>query len=468
MKKYNPKILVVGDLMLDRYVYGTVNRMSPEAPVPVLKFQEEETKLGGAANLSKNLSELGCGVSLVGCIGNDTAGKDLANQMKLSNINFLGYIINDIETITKTRYVSGEQQLLRLDFESEYSKSILDFELLENSIVLADFLVISDYAKGTVKDCKNLIKLANQKSKKVFVDPKGGDFSKYYGAFVLKPNFSEFKAVVGECSTDNEIFSKANVLLNQLKLTALIITRNSKGCYVITNNKKIKIAAPNVNVTDVSGAGDNFLASFVLSYYITGDFEKSSRVATNCSSLSVSRRGTSTVLLSEFRYEIMDGKKFLGEFPTNRNELLFIFETLAKSSRKIVFTNGCFDIVHPGHLKLLNFCKSQGDVVVCAIDTDASVSQLKGKHRPINSLFHRASLLSELNTVDLIIGFNSTNLVDLLNILKPDILVKGGDYKREEIIGADAVVKNGGDVLIFPLQDDFSTSNIITKVNRKY
>lgn len=459
-----PKILVIGDIMLDVYINGTVERVSPEAPVPVLKFEKEDAKLGGAANLAKNLTELACDVKLIGCIGNDKAGKEVVHQLKLSNISFLGNIINDVQTITKTRFVSGDQQLLRLDDEGEYHQYAPDLDLLEDLLDAVDLVVISDYGKGAIKDCGSLIALANRKSKNVFVDPKGNDFSKYYGAFALKPNFSEFEAVVGVCNSDSEIFGKADILLNELKLTTLIITRNSIGCYVITNSEKLKIPAPKVNISDVSGAGDNFLASFVSSYNLTGDFIKSARVATNCSSLSVSRRGTSTVFLSEFQNEMREGKKFLGTFTPDGDRMLSEFNYLKKSTQKIVFTNGCFDIIHPGHLKLLNFCKSQGDIVVCAIDTDASVSQLKGEDRPINSLSQRVSLISELEAVDIVIGFNSADLVELVSALRPDILVKGGDYIKNEITGAEIVFENGGDVLIFPLENGFSTSSIITRV----
>jgi len=459
-------IVVFGDVMLDRYVSGSVDRVSPEAPVPVLKPIKEEIRLGGAANVALNLSSLGSKVSLIGISGKDNSSAQIIKLLKENKIKS-ELVKSSLPTITKLRLLSSKQQLLRVDNEEEFTKvdwkSVkrrFDKSILQKS---NNLLIISDYGKGTLQDIPAVIRKAKKLKKTVLVDPKGDNFSKYKGADVITPNFSEFIGEVGPVRSEREITTKAKELIKSLNLGALLVTRGSEGM-ILFNKEKGKVVRSDFptqakEVFDVSGAGDTVIASLAAALSTGLDMTSAVKLANVAAGIVVGKSGTATASISEIE------PHFTGE------DLVFSLKEakkhsvmLRKNGKKVVFTNGCFDILHAGHVHYLEQAKELGDELVVGLNSDSSVKTLKGPSRPINNLEQRAKVLSSLKCVDRIVSFADETPIKLIKEIKPDVLVKGGDYKAKDVVGHKEIKSWGGEVKIIPLVPGLSTTNIIKKL----
>ena len=459
------KVIVFGDIMLDKYLSGSIDRISPEAPVPVLNPSSEEIRLGGAANVALNLSSLGVKTTLLGVTGKDDDSEKIIDLLKLNKIRF-SLRRSAVSTISKTRLLSSQQQLIRIDEEEKFSDadwkaSLSQFLKLVNQDNNKVF-VLSDYGKGTLMDTKLIIRRAKAKGKIILIDPKGKDFSKYVGADLITPNLNEFMEVVGKIASEKELTKKGKNLIKSLKLKALLITRGPDGMTLLENkNNKIKrtdFPTQARDVFDVSGAGDTVIASVASGLAADFTLEESIRLANIAAGIVVGKLGTASVYLDEIRphyekripYLNLEGARSLVELFRERNQ-------------KIVFTNGCFDILHAGHVEYLEAAKSKGDKLIVGINSDRSVSQLKGSKRPINKLIHRAKVLGSLRCVDEVVMFDEETPIKLIKSLKPDFLVKGGDYKVQDIVGYDVVSKYGGSVITIPLIKGLSTTKILNQ-----
>jgi len=459
-------VLVFGDVMLDRYVSGSVDRVSPEAPVPVLKPIKEEIRLGGAANVALNLSSLGSKVSLIGISGKDSSSSQISNLLKENKIKN-EIVKSNLPTITKLRLLSSKQQLLRVDNEEEFTKEDWNSakKRFDRSIALTsnNLLIISDYGKGTLQDIPGLIKKAKKSNKIVLVDPKGNNFSKYKGADVITPNFSEFIGEVGAVKSEREVTEKAKSLIKSLKLGALLVTRGPEGMTLFNKEKgnvvRSDFPTQAQEVFDVSGAGDTVIASVAAALSTGLDMTSAVKLANVAAGIVVGKSGTATASLSEIE------PHFTGE------DLVFSLKEakkhsvmLRKNGKKVVFTNGCFDILHAGHVHYLEQAKELGDELVVGLNSDSSVKTLKGPNRPINNLEERAKVLSSLKCVDRIVSFADETPIKLIKEIKPDVLVKGGDYKVKDVVGHKEIKSWGGEVKIIPLVTGLSTTNIIKKI----
>ena len=462
------KVLVVGDIILDQYVYGETNRISPEAPVPIVKVNNTEERPGGAANVALNIASLGQITYLLGVTGNDDASKRLENILTEKNVECHFIFQDNHSTIIKRRVLSQNQQLIRLDHESDVNKIKTD-GLLEKYIELLkqiDIVILSDYAKGGLDDIESLIKHANDKGIPVLVDPKSKDFNRYKNASILTPNEKEFEVVVGNFETNNILTEKAEALLNSLNIEALLITRGKKGMVLVQKKSPaIYLKAVAHEVFDVTGAGDTVIAVLAAAIANNLNLETAITLANTAAGLVVEKLGTATVSIEEINKNI-DNANNLVEI-TDKNQALKLINESKKRGENVIMTNGCFDIIHAGHVSYLKKAKSLGDYLIVAVNDDNSVKKLKGDDRPINTLENRAAVLNGLTSVDLVISFVEDTPEELISFLQPDVLVKGGDYKEEDIAGAKSVKESGGDVVILPFEEGCSTSLILKKINNK-
>ena len=458
-------VLVFGDIILDRYISGSVDRVSPEAPVPVLKPSGEEIRLGGAANVALNLSSLGSNATIIGVTGKDTSSTQVIDLLKKNNIK-KALSKSDHPTISKLRILASQQQLIRIDNEEEFSEtdwqSSLSHYKKHISLKKNKVLIISDYGKGTLKNIPLIIREAKKTKKTILVDPKGDDFEKYKSADIITPNLYEFERVVGKISSESEITKKGKDLLKSLRLNSLLITRGSDGMTLLDkrNGKVIREDFPKEarDVFDVSGAGDTVIASIAAGLAGGFSLSESIRLANIAAGIVVGKSGTATVNQAEL-------VPYLGlsESYVSPSEIKVYSQDLHERNKKIVFTNGCFDILHAGHVEYLAAAKEMGDKLIVAINTDRSVRKLKGTNRPINTLAHRAKVLASLQCVDKVVFFDEETPINLIKTTKPDVLVKGGDYKIKDIVGYKEVTKSGGSVVTIPLFEGLSTSKIIAK-----
>ena len=462
------KVFVVGDIILDQYIYGETNRISPEAPVPIVKVNNSEERPGGAANVAVNVASLGINTQLLGITGNDEASERLESILAQKNVKCHFIQQDNCPTITKRRVLSQHQQLIRLDYESD-KKTENSTELVKKYIKLlnsVDIIILSDYAKGGLIEVEALIKYANDKNIPVLVDPKSKDFDCYKNATILTPNEKEFEEVVGICETDNVLTEKGEVLLKNLNLEALLITRGKKGMTLIQKNKSaIHLNAMSHEVFDVTGAGDTVIAVLAAAIASNQSVEVATMLANTAASLVVKKLGTATVTIDEINKNLYDEATSLS-IPNKKYALELINEA-KKSGKKIIMTNGCFDIIHTGHVRYLSKAKSLGDYLVIAVNDDESVKRLKGNGRPINTLEDRMLVLNSLASVNLVIPFSQDTPEEIISSVNPDVLVKGGDYKEENIAGAESVRKSGGEVVIVPFDEGYSTSLILKKLKDK-
>lgn len=461
----NVQVLVVGDVMLDRYWHADANRISPEAPVPVARINDTHDRAGGAANVAQNISALGSTVTLLGVIGEDQEGVVLQRLLDEENIQSQLISHASVRTTSKIRIVSRNQQLIRLDFDDNAHVSTPNIEQSFSSLVGdCSIVILSDYGKGVLDNAQAIIQQAVKQGKRVIVDPKGDDFSKYKDASVITPNFSEFCDVVGECETEQVIHQKAQALCEQNNFEALLITRSEKGMTLIMHDGSVtNFAAQMREVYDVTGAGDTVISAFAMSLASDQDFKQAAHVANVAASIVVGKFGAATLSAEELAhgmlsYESPNSKLVSRDFLAKR-----ILDAHAKK-QTVVFTNGCFDVLHKGHAHLLREASALGDMVVLALNSDQSVQRLKGEGRPINNLQDRAEMLSYFASVDWIVGFDEDTPEELIKLLSPDVLVKGGDYTPDQVVGGEFVKQNGGEIVIIPFVDGYSTSNIISSI----
>lgn len=461
------RVLVVGDIILDQYIYGETNRISPEAPVPIVRVKETEERPGGAANVALNISSLGITVQLLGITGKDEASQRLETMLKANDVECHFVHQDGFPTITKQRVLSQHQQLLRLDYENELlepqTTHLVDkyIELIDS----VDVVILSDYAKGSLNQIQTLIKKAREKDIFVFVDPKSKDFSRYKYANIITPNQKEFEMVVGECKSTNDLVEKGSTLCVSLQLDALLVTRGEKGMTLLrANEDPVHLNAVTHEVYDVTGAGDTVIAVLAAATACNSKIEQAMALANTAAGLVIEKLGAATVTIEEINHAT--NKKYHSSDITDVDSALTIVRQAKRNGEQIVMTNGCFDILHAGHISYLSQARSLGDRLIVAINDDASVARLKGKSRPINALKNRMAVLGALACVDLVVSFSEDTPEKLISLFDPGILVKGGDYTEEQIAGASHVRKKGGDVVILPYEEGCSTSLMLEKIKR--
>jgi len=460
------RILVAGDLMLDRYLYGQTRRISPEAPVPVVHVGREEMRLGGAGNVALNIAALGAQVDCLGLVGDDDAANTLTDMLADAGIGAKLMKQTDCATVSKLRIISRNQQLIRLDYEDGFTESAADCLLpeFEKCVAQADVVILSDYGKGSLSNISTLIALARAAGKPVLVDPKGLDFKPYRGATLITPNLSEFEEVVGSCASLQQLVERGQSLMSDLDINALLITRGEQGMSLLqTGQEPLHLATQAQEVYDVTGAGDTVISMFA-AVLATG---QSASTATALSNLAagvvVGKLGTATVSVAEVKRALHqvqgDSTELLDEAA-----LLEHIEVSRAHQERIVMTNGCFDILHPGHVRYLQQARQLGHRLVVALNDDASVSRLKGSARPLNSLGDRAQVIAALDCVDWVVAFSEDTPERLICAVQPDVLVKGGDYQPDEIAGAECVKQHGGEVIVLEYHDGFSTTSLIEAI----
>jgi D-beta-D-heptose 7-phosphate kinase/D-beta-D-heptose 1-phosphate adenosyltransferase len=463
------KLLVVGDLMLDRYLKGSVKRISPEAPVPVISSCAQEDRLGGAANVAANLAALGCKVLLSGICGEDEQGQSLRGLLEARGITAALYHSAAAPTITKTRLVSGQQQLLRLDVESEFSGADQTalLKLAKEKLSGVDALIISDYAKTTLPDPQPLIQAAKSLGIPVLVDPKGSDYARYRGATLVTPNLSEFALVAGETTSDEELFARASDLREALDLDAIVVTLSERGIAGIEADSNFRIAAQAKEVFDVTGAGDTVIAVIAAALAARAPLKEAITLANLAASIVVAKTGTATLTSQELNQALLASNNNSAQLHSgvvDTDQLLQMKQECAARGEKLVLTNGCFDLLHPGHIAYLSQARALGDKLVVAVNSDASVTRLKGASRPINPLSTRLAMLAALESVDAVISFDSDTPEELIASVLPHVLVKGGDYEVEQIAGHRQVLAAGGEVEVLEFLPGFSSSELIERI----
>lgn len=462
-------ILVIGDVMLDRYWFGEAARISPEAPVPIVNIQQTDERPGGAANVALNIAALGAKVSLLGITGDDDASHQLEMQLKAARVTHHFLHLPHTPTITKLRVMSRHQQLIRLDFEEKFppmhSESLLD--LYKKYLPQCNLIILSDYGKGTLTQCQTLIKLAHQASIPILIDPKGSDFSIYRNASAITPNLKEFEAVVGICENEHDIMQKAKRFLDEYNISSILLTRGDRGMTLIQKNVEEKhLPAHARQVFDVTGAGDTVIAVFGATAAAGASLEHAMSFANLAASIVVSKLGTASVSAPELQVALSSTHHTTNTGIVNDEQLLLAVTAARLKGKKIVFTNGCFDILHAGHVTYLSQAKQLGDYLIVAINDDESVKRLKGDGRPINNVSQRLAVLAGLGMVDWVISFSDDTPERLLKILKPDILVKGGDYQVDQVVGRDIVRCYGGEIRVLGVIKNVSTSLIIDRVRK--
>jgi D-beta-D-heptose 7-phosphate kinase/D-beta-D-heptose 1-phosphate adenosyltransferase len=456
---------VAGDVMLDRYLFGSTDRISPEAPVPIVHVQETDDRPGGAANVAVNLASLGVTTRLVGVVGKDDAGETLQSILKSRGIHCDFHSVEDRPTITKTRVQSRGQQLIRLDQENAAAMpgdAVVD--VLKKSIKDAGAVVLSDYGKGALADVAAMIAVCREAGVPVLVDPKGEEFEKYRGASLITPNQSEFEAVVGVCDTEEELVSRARKMLDDLGMDALLITRSEKGMLLLeADMEPVFLRAQAREVFDVTGAGDTVIATLAGAIASGQDLTSAAALANIAAGLVVRKIGVATVTPGEISISLhqrgQGGRGLVG-----LKELKSMIAESRDRGERIIMTNGCFDVLHAGHVSYLEEAKGLGDRLIVAVNDDASVRRLKGESRPVNKLEDRLLVLAGLAAVDWVVPFSDDTPASLIAELLPDVLVKGGDYNPDDIAGARDVLKNGGEVRVLAFRDGHSSSRIIDKL----
>jgi len=465
----NASVLVIGDLMLDRYWHGASSRISPEAPVQVVNVGQIEERPGGAGNVALNIASLGGSATLIGITGDDEAATVLQTKLAAANVVCDFETVSDAPTITKLRIISRQQQLIRLDFEEHFKGRGADglTERMQKHIKGSGAVILSDYAKGTLANIQSLIEVANQHKVPVLVDPKGTDFAQYRGATLITPNLGEFEAVVGSCKDETELVEKGKALLKQHQWKALLITRGEHGMTLLRPNQpELHLPALAREVFDVTGAGDTVISTLATALAAGSEIEDAVALANIAAGIVVVKLGTATVSTHELRRKLRTINE-TGTGTMTEQQLAMVVDEAKAHGEKIVMTNGCFDILHAGHVSYLQQAKALGDRLIVAINSDDSVRQLKGEGRPVNPCDRRMSVLAALGSVDWVVEFNEETPQRLVTEIMPDVLVKGGDYKIDQIAGAKEVLEKGGKVEVLDFLDGVSTTKIIESMNKK-
>lgn len=469
-------ILVVGDLMIDEYLWGEVDRISPEAPVQVVSVQDEELTLGGSGNVVNNLVALGARVSAVGVTGAGSNGKLLRDMLDELGVDTRGVITEPNRSTTKkTRIIADHQQVLRIDKETKSNISHQTWETVaqaaENIIPEVDVVLISDYGKGLITGqlLSQLTRAARKHGKLTIADPKGLDFTKYSGVNVITPNKKEAALAAGvEIVDDPSLFEAGQRLLQKTGVDKLVITCGKEGMvYFEPQSQPQKISTTARQVYDVSGAGDTVLALLGLAVASGMSFKDGLTLANTGAGIVVGKVGTATVSKRELAAALQLTPDDIASKQIDLEELTSIVKDLRKKGKRIVFTNGCFDLLHVGHLKLLAASKQLGDILIVAVDDDDSVRQLKGPDRPIIRAGERVRIISGLDCVDHVILFSSRELDKLIDIARPDVLTKGSNYQSTEVFGREIVEGHGGRVELIPITEDVSSTQIINNIKKK-
>ncbi|KRQ17386.1 bifunctional D-glycero-beta-D-manno-heptose-7-phosphate kinase/D-glycero-beta-D-manno-heptose 1-phosphate adenylyltransferase HldE [Bradyrhizobium manausense] len=473
------RVLCIGDLMLDRFIGGDIKRISPERPVPVISIRKTEKIPGGAANVARNISSLNGSCTLVGLVGDDDAGRALVRELESDvRISVRCVTSSDRPTTEKIRYVSQGQHVIRADIEcaDDLSRG-LELKLLDlvsRALPDHDVIVLSDYAKGVLTDAviRRTIQLAQEARVPVLVDPKSQHLERYSGATVITPNSKELFASTGiDPAFDDDCAVRAcHAVLSNTTIENILVTRAEKGMTLLSRKKEpVHIAASAREVADVVGAGDTAIATLSLAVGAGAELEEAAALANCAAGVVVGKHGTATVTRSELLEALASGHKFSDD---ETSERLFPLDDVKsrialwkKDGLRIGFTNGCFDILHVGHLKLLNFARSNCDRLIVAVNSDASVKRLKGPARPINNETDRAVLLASLKMVDAVVIFEEDTPLEIIESISPNVLVKGADYEIDQIVGASFVLAHGGSVLRSEFVPGRSTSNVIAQIS---
>ncbi len=461
------RVLIAGDVMLDEYWFGDTARISPEAPVPVVRTRFAEQRAGGAANVALNAAALGAQTILVGIVGEDERGKLLEKLLVQRGVRCELVRSRSLPTVHKLRVLARNQQLIRLDAEQSLEPAAPELGARFAKVVkTADVVVLSDYAKGTLSRAAELIAQCRAARIPVLVDPKGTDFERYRGAFALTPNRGEFEAVVGRCATEAELLSKGNKLRADLEIEALLVTRGEQGMTLFADGEPHTLPTQAREVFDVTGAGDTVIAVLAAGIGAGLDPRDAAGLANLGAGIVVGKIGVATVSRSELQHALHtqgSGGRGLVELP----ELLALVAEAKARGERVVMTNGCFDILHAGHVSYLEEAKACGDRLIVAVNDDASVSRLKGPTRPITPLADRMAVLAGLAAVDWVVPFSEDTPAELIAKIVPNVLVKGGDYRAEDIAGSDVVLQSGGEVRALGLKPGRSTSALIEVIRRE-
>ncbi len=476
-------VVLLGDIMLDRYIYGNAERLSPEAPVPVLHYQQEQCRLGGAGNVVANLATLGAQVRPVGIIGQDEAARQVLQQMAGYGVNPNSLLqVDDRPTVCKVRLVGlaqhrHPQQMLRLDYEDSnpINPNLADKLLarVETALDGAAVLCIEDYGKGllTPQVCQQVIALAHARRVPVLIDPAAiGDYSRYVGATALKMNRMEARKASGLPVDSAEQYSAAATrLLEQLQLEAVVITLDKSGSYLATRDGQRQLFRTRARqVYDVTGAGDMVLSMLAMARAAGASWGEAVALGNVAGGLEVERFGAVPVTVGEIIQELLvEARQKLGK-QRSLEQLLGELERHRAAGKKVVFTNGCFDLIHLGHVKYFQHAKAQGDILVVGVNTDGSIQRLKGPKRPIINQQDRVGVLEELESIDYVVMFEDDTPLRLIQAIRPDVLAKGADYTREQVVGHDVVESYGGRVELVPLVDGKSTSTVIQRILEAY
>jgi D-beta-D-heptose 7-phosphate kinase/D-beta-D-heptose 1-phosphate adenosyltransferase len=469
-------VLCVGDLMLDEFIYGEVSRISPEAPAPVIAVQRSEITVGGAGNVARNIAALGARCIFVGLIGEDDAGTTVKAALAQENLIESVLICDPARPTTrKVRFVSEHfsTHMLRADWEiAAPASEKIEQKLIDEILPLlsrADIVLLSDYAKGvlTARAIRNIIDAARKLGKRVIVDPKSADFAIYRGATLLTPNRRELaEATRSRAGTEAEIADAAQQAMLLADCEAMLVTQSERGMTLVPRHgEAIHVPAHPIKVRDVSGAGDTVAAMLAVALAAGADLETALRVANAAAAVAVGKKGTAVVTSAELRRKILPHAFLAAEekIVAMAGELDAHLEDWRKQSLRVGFTNGCFDILHPGHVKVLTAARGACDRLIVGLNSDASVRRLKGEGRPVQDERARAEVLAALEAVDLVVVFEEDTPIELITQIKPSVLVKGGDYTRDQVVGHRVVEANGGEILLVDILEGFSTSSLMRR-----
>jgi D-beta-D-heptose 7-phosphate kinase/D-beta-D-heptose 1-phosphate adenosyltransferase len=457
------RVLVVGDLMLDRYWHGDTSRISPEAPVPVVRVGEAEERAGGSGNVALNIAALGAHATVIGLTGQDEASDALRKLLSKQGVECDFEQVPESATITKLRVLSRHQQLIRLDFEDGFNTYNADslLQRYQQQLATAGAVILSDYGKGTLREIQGFIQAARAQNIPVLVDPKGNDFERYRGATLITPNMSEFETVVGRCHSDEEIDTKGMALIQRLDLSALLVTRSEHGMTLLQKDKApLHLPTQAREVYDVTGAGDTVISVLTAALAAGKSLADATALSNLAAGIVVSKLGTATVSVAEIRRAIRKQHE-VRRGVMDEDELLGLVNDAREHGETVVMTNGCFDILHSGHATYLEQAKQLGDRLIVAVNDDDSVKRLKGPDRPVNTLAKRMHMLAALECVDWVVPFFEDTPTRLICKLLPHILVKGGDNVPDKIPGGQCVREAGGEVKVLTYVEGVSTTGII-------
>lgn len=472
------RIAVLGDVMLDRFVFGEVNRISPEAPIPVIRVLREESMLGGAGNVACNIVRMGGRATLIGAIGKDGAGETVL-MAAAREYGLVSALVQDAErrTMVKTRFVSQGQQLLRVDEESpsDVQGELADKLLSALDVALgeAKVLVCSDYAKGVLTDetVARAIRHAREQGAVVIVDPKSRNFGRYAGATIITPNAQEAAQATGiPCDDDAGIARAARAIAEMVECKAVIITRGSRGMSILSlaggNEEIVHLPTEAKEVHDVSGAGDTVVAILALALAVDLPLATAARLANLAAAIAVSKVGTAPVETAELTRAVQLADILAGNAKVvNLQEAAAVARSWRLQGRRIVFTNGCFDLLHPGHIRLLERARAEGDRLIVALNSDGSVRRLKGPSRPVQNEAARTVVMASIGVVDLVTVFSEDTPLAAIEAIQPDVLVKGADYTEEQVVGGDVVRARGGRVVLVELEKGHSTTGTVQRAS---